>query len=421
MASTKSSSGSAQNKTKSSSAPRAEPTIPNYDAQTADEVTRRLRNLSQADLAKLESYERKGQGRTTVLARIGALRGEAPWSGYDDMEAEEVNDALKKRDGGTARAVLDYERHHKARTTIIEFATRKRDAATGSAPTTSRRNGAGKTGSRARPSQRSTSSEPSSASKSSTRKRTSASSRRGSNDKPPSRSSGAKSGGSSRQRSSSRRSATAAQSRTRASTASRPTAPSAASSRRGKRTQASSRSKSGSSGASRSPSSSRARSSRPGSAKRTRQIAPASARRRMTATARSAGARTEKAAKGAGRAVGAAAKNSRDVLGTAAQDTGHAVGTAAKKAKGPALTAGAVAVALGGGMVLGSKLLPKRTILGIPIPGRRSRLSQAAKSLGKARNGILETGNRIDAISKQVSAVNDGIQELASGTTPPKH
>jgi hypothetical protein len=109
----------------------------------------------------------------------------------------------------------------------------------------------------------------------------------------------------------------------------------------------------------------------------------------MTATTRSPGARTEKAAKGAGRAVGAAAKNSRDTVGTAAQDTGHVVGTAAKKAKGPALTAGAVAVALGGGMVLGSKLLPERTILGIPIPGRRSRLSKAAKSISQARNGIL--------------------------------
>jgi hypothetical protein len=405
MPSSKSSSGSAQNKTKSSSAPRAKPTIPNYDAQTADEVTRRLRRLSQAELAKLESYEQKGQRRATVLARIAALRGEAPWPGYDDMEAGAVNDALKKRGGDSARAVLDYERQHKARTTIIEFAERQRDAAAGSAPTTSRRNGASKAGSRARPS--------------STRKRTSASSRGRSNDKPPSRSSGAKARGSSRQRSSSGRSAKAAQSRTRASNASRPTAPGAASSRRGKGTQASSRSKSRASGASRSPSSSRARSSRPGSAKRTRQVAPATAGRRMTATTRSAGARTETAAKGAGRAVAAAAKGGRDVIGTAAQDTGHAVGTAAKKAKGPALTAGAVAVALGGGMVLGSKLLPKRTILGIPIPGRRSRLSQAAKTLGKARHGILEAGNRVDAISKQVSAVNNGIRELASGATKP--
>ena len=105
------------------------------------------------------------------------------------------------------------------------------------------------------------------------------------------------------------------------------------------------------------------------------------------------------------------------MIGTATQDTGHAVGTAANKAKGPALTAGAVAVALGGGIVLGSKLLPKRTILGIPIPGRRSRLSQAAKSLTKTRNGILETGNRVDAIGKRVSVVNDGIQMIASGAT----
>src|SRR5215217_1906310 len=269
MASSKSSSGSARSKTKSSSVPRADPTIPNYDAQTADEVTRRLRKLSQAELAKLESYERQGQGRATVLARIAALRGEAPWSGYDDMEAEEVNDALKKRDGDTTRAVLDYERQHKARTTIIEFAERKRDAAAGSAATTSRRNRAGKTGSRARPSQRSTSSEPSSASKSSTRKRTSASSRRGSNDKPASRSSGATSRGPSRQGSSSGRSTKAAQSGTRARSASRPSARSSSSSRRGRGTQAS-RSKSRSSGASRSPSSAGARSSQPRSGKRTR-------------------------------------------------------------------------------------------------------------------------------------------------------
>ena len=136
----------------------------------------------------------------------------------------------------------------------------------------------------------------------------------------------------------------------------------------------------------------------------------------MTATARSAGARTEKAAKGAGR-VGAAANHSRELVGTAAQDIGHAVGTAAKKGKGPALTAGAVAVALGGGIVLGSKLLPKRTILGIPIPGRRSMLSQAAKSIRKARKGVLETGKRVDALGKRVSAVNDGIQTIASGAT----
>ena len=50
-----------------------------------------------------------------------------------------------------------------------------------------------------------------------------------------------------------------------------------------------------------------------------------------------------------------------------------------------------------------------RTILGIPIPGRRSRLGRAAKSISKARNGLLEAGNRVDAIGKLVSTVNDGI------------
>ena len=45
---------------------RTEPTIANYDARTANEITQRLRNLSQTDLAKLETYERRGQNRSTV-------------------------------------------------------------------------------------------------------------------------------------------------------------------------------------------------------------------------------------------------------------------------------------------------------------------------------------------------------------------
>lgn len=328
---------------------RTEPTMASYDSRSADDVTRRLRMLSQADLAKLERYERQGQGRKTVLERIAALRGEAPWPGYDDMEVEQVNEALKKRDGDAARAVLDYERQHKARATIIEFAERTRPGGAGSAATASRRQGAGKAGSRARPSQRATSrsrsSKPNSAPKSSARKSTSTSSRRAPESKPASGSSRVKA---------------RASSRTGAKRASRPSA----------------------------RSSSKSRSSRPRSGARSPQTAPTRARRRMTRAARGAGARTEQTARRTGQVVGTAAERGRDAVGTAAHGTGQTVGAAANKAKGPVLTAGAVGVALGGGLLLGSKLVPQRTILGIPIPGRRSRFKQAAKSIRKARNGI---------------------------------
>ena len=76
-----------------------QPTIANYDDKTADQVTQRLRTLSQADLAKLEAYERDGQARSTVLDAITSLREREPWSGYDDMEVEEVNAALREGDG----------------------------------------------------------------------------------------------------------------------------------------------------------------------------------------------------------------------------------------------------------------------------------------------------------------------------------
>ena len=82
----------------------------------------RLRGLSQSELAELEAYEKQGEGRRTVLGTIAALRGDEPWSGYDNMEAEEVNDALKQRDGEAAGRVLEYERRHKGRKTVIEFA-----------------------------------------------------------------------------------------------------------------------------------------------------------------------------------------------------------------------------------------------------------------------------------------------------------
>ncbi len=49
--------------------------IADYDALTADDITGRLTALSQIDLAKIDSYERKNQNRATILSRISSLRG----------------------------------------------------------------------------------------------------------------------------------------------------------------------------------------------------------------------------------------------------------------------------------------------------------------------------------------------------------
>ncbi len=108
--------------------PRTESSIANYDARTADEITQRLRKLSQADLTKLEAHEKQGQKRSTVLKAIAALRGDPPWSGYDDLEVDEVNAEVKQRDGTSAARVLDYERGHKGRRTVIRSAERRQQA-----------------------------------------------------------------------------------------------------------------------------------------------------------------------------------------------------------------------------------------------------------------------------------------------------
>ena len=68
--------------------------IARYDKLTAEEITGRLAELSQIDLAKVDAYERKHQNRSTVLGRISTLRGEEPWAGYDELTAAEVQAVL---------------------------------------------------------------------------------------------------------------------------------------------------------------------------------------------------------------------------------------------------------------------------------------------------------------------------------------
>jgi ferritin-like metal-binding protein YciE len=99
--------------------------IPRYDALTADEITGRLEGLSQVDLAKVDTYERRNQSRTTVLERISSLRGDEPWPGYDELTVAEVEAVLGEGDDERARQVIAYERAHKNRAGVISAAERE--------------------------------------------------------------------------------------------------------------------------------------------------------------------------------------------------------------------------------------------------------------------------------------------------------
>jgi ferritin-like metal-binding protein YciE len=99
--------------------------IARYDALTADEITGKLPSLSQIDLAKIDSYERKHQNRATVLSRITTLRGDEPWPGYDELTASEVLSVLSEGDHERVEQVRAYERSHKDRAGVLKAAERE--------------------------------------------------------------------------------------------------------------------------------------------------------------------------------------------------------------------------------------------------------------------------------------------------------
>jgi ferritin-like metal-binding protein YciE len=100
-----------------------------YDNLTADEITAKLTDLSQIDLAKIDSYERKNQNRTTVVSRITSLRGSEPWPGYDELTAAEVESVLAEADDERIKQTLSYERSHKNRAGVIKAAEREKTTA----------------------------------------------------------------------------------------------------------------------------------------------------------------------------------------------------------------------------------------------------------------------------------------------------
>jgi ferritin-like metal-binding protein YciE len=99
--------------------------IARYDKLTADEITGRLGELSQVDLAKVAAYERSHENRSTVLDRVSSLQGDEPWPGYDELTADEIRGELGEGDEDRLKRVREYERAHKNRASVIEATERQ--------------------------------------------------------------------------------------------------------------------------------------------------------------------------------------------------------------------------------------------------------------------------------------------------------
>jgi ferritin-like metal-binding protein YciE len=102
--------------------------IRDYDTLTADEITAKLPDLSQIELAKVEVYERRHQDRSTVLHRIQTLQGDEPWPGYDELTVSEVQKALKARTDDEVTALRSYEAAHKNRAGVLKATERRLSA-----------------------------------------------------------------------------------------------------------------------------------------------------------------------------------------------------------------------------------------------------------------------------------------------------
>lgn len=95
--------------------------LANYDRQNAGAIAAKLRAFSQRELRRIGAYEAAHAKRAVILSRIAALSGAEPWAGYDEQNAATISAALEP---SLAARVLVYEREHKARTAVIEAASR---------------------------------------------------------------------------------------------------------------------------------------------------------------------------------------------------------------------------------------------------------------------------------------------------------
>ena len=99
--------------------------ISDYDNLTVDQINAKLTGLSQVDLAKIDSYERRHDDRSTILGRIETLQGDEPWPGYDELTAADVQSVLSEGDEDRITRVRAYERSHKNRAGVLKAIERQ--------------------------------------------------------------------------------------------------------------------------------------------------------------------------------------------------------------------------------------------------------------------------------------------------------
>jgi hypothetical protein len=98
--------------------------ISGYDGLKEKEIADQLAQLSQVELAAVETYERAHEGRPVVLDKLRYMRGGEPLPGYDGLTTEQIAKALDGADAETVKAVRDYERKFQHRQSVLDETAR---------------------------------------------------------------------------------------------------------------------------------------------------------------------------------------------------------------------------------------------------------------------------------------------------------
>jgi hypothetical protein len=98
--------------------------IPGYDRLDDKQLGAQLAQLSQVELAAVETYERSHENRPEVLDKLRYMRTSEPLPGYDALSPEEIIKALAGADAETVKAVRDYERKFGHRKEVMDEAAR---------------------------------------------------------------------------------------------------------------------------------------------------------------------------------------------------------------------------------------------------------------------------------------------------------
>jgi hypothetical protein len=106
--------------------------IPGYDGLDHREVGLKMPELSQVELAAVETYERSHEDRPEVLAKLRYMLTSEPLPDYDTLTSEQVGEALAHTDAKTVKAVRSYERKFGDRREVLDKAKRVLPTSSGS-------------------------------------------------------------------------------------------------------------------------------------------------------------------------------------------------------------------------------------------------------------------------------------------------